>query len=162
MTRNPDMTRTHFPAAGVALAILSLAGSGCDRGDAHAATASDSTMFVGRENLAVAEQETLLVGPAIAGTLTAERSATVRAEVGGALIEVRAGPGQPVARGQVLGRIDDAGLRDAYPSAESAVTTAELNAGLARRNAERSRALAEAGAIADRDREQADWTLSSV
>lgn len=156
------MTRTHLPAAGVVLAILSLAGSGCGRGNAHAATAGDSTMFVGRENLTVAEQETLLVGPAIAGTLAAERSATVRAEVGGALLEVRAEPGQPVARGQVLGRIDDTGLRDAYTSAQSALQTAELNAGLARRNAERSRALAEAGAIADRDREQAEWTLSSA
>jgi RND family efflux transporter MFP subunit len=37
-----------------------------------------------------------------------------------------------------------------------------MTAGLARRNAERSRALAQAGAIADRDREQAEWNLSSA
>ncbi len=156
------MTRTHFPAAGLALALLSLAGSGCGRGNAHAATASDSTMFVGQENLTLAEQETLIVGPAIAGTLAAERSATVRAEVGGALIEVSAEPGQPVVRGQLLGRIDETGLRDAYTSARSALQTAELNAGLARRNAERARALAEAGAIAERDREQAEWNRSAA
>ena len=41
-------------------------------------------MIVGRENLTVAQQETLQVGPAISGTLEAERQAAVRAELGGA------------------------------------------------------------------------------
>lgn len=156
MTRTP----TARPMA-LAASLLFLA-AGCAREAAPPAAASDASMFVGRENLAIARQETLLVGPAISGTLDAERSATVRAEVGGALVEVLVEPGQPVARGQLLGRIDDTGVREGYTSAQSAAQTAELTVGLARRNAERTRALADAGAVAERDREQADWTLQSA
>lgn len=118
----------------LALGTLSLLAA-CG-GDAPAATPVDAPMFVGLENLIPARQETLLVGPAITGTLEADRAATVRAEVGGALIAALVEPGQSVGRGQELGRIDDAGLRDSYLSAQSAARTAEMNAGLARRNAE--------------------------
>ena len=146
-------------------ALLLLAGAlatGCARGGGHAVTSGEAAMFVGLENLTIARQETLQVGPAISGTLEAERKAEMRAEIGGALVAVSAEPGQPVAKGAVLGRIDDAGVRDAAASAQSALRTAQLNVGLARRNVERTRALAEAGAIADRDREQAEWNLSSA
>jgi RND family efflux transporter MFP subunit len=142
-----------------AAAALSAA---CARGGDQVVTTTESVMFVGLENLTVARQETLQVGPAISGTLEAERKAAMRAEVGGALIAVNAEPGQPVARGAVLGRIDDAGVRDAAASAQSALSTAEMNLSLAQRNAERARALAEAGAIADREREQSEWNLSAA
>jgi membrane fusion protein, multidrug efflux system len=143
-------------SAGAALAC------GCGRGATRAPGSAEAEMFVGLENLTVAQQETLQVGPVISGTLQPERQAQMRAEVGGAMVEVNVEPGQPVSRGAVLGRIDDAGLRDAATSAATALRTAELNLQLARRNAERSRALAAAGAIADRDREQAEWNLSSA
>jgi RND family efflux transporter MFP subunit len=119
-------------------------------------------MVVGRENITLARQETLQVGPALSGTLEADRSAAVRAEIGGAIVELNAEPGQAVAKGAVLARIDDSGVRDGYASAQSAVRTAELAVALAERNASRTHALADAGAIADRDREQADWNLSSA
>lgn len=150
-------SRTLVLAAAVALLVTA-----CGRDEAPSAGPADALMFVGQENLAIARQETLLVGPAIAGTLEAERAATLRAEIAGALIEVAVEPGQPVARGQLLGRIDDTGVRDSYVSAQSAARTAEMTAALARRNAERTRALAEAGAVADRDREQAEWSLSNA
>lgn len=134
----------------------------CGRGGGRAVAAGDAAMFVGLENLTVARQETLQVGPAISGTLEAERKAEVRAEVGGSIVAVSAEPGQSVAKGAILGRIDDAGVRDAAASAASAYRTAQMNVGLARRNAERTRALADAGAIADRDREQAEWNLASA
>jgi len=86
----------------------------------------------------------------------------VRAELGGAIVEIDAEPGQAVSQGAVLARIDDSGVRDSYTSAQSAVRTAELSVALAERNATRTHALADAGAIADRDREQADWNLSSA
>lgn len=143
-------------------AVLAAASGACGRGNAPAVAAADAALIVGRENITVARQETLQVGPAIAGTLEAERTAEVRAEVGGSVISIDAEPGQAVTRGQVLGRIDDTGLRDGYVSSQAAVHSAELNAGLARRNAERTRALAEAGAVADRDREQAEWNLSNA
>ena len=151
--------RLRLALVAVALAVLPGA---CVRGGEQTITTADSTMFVGLENLTVARQETLQVGPAISGTLEPEREAAIRAEVGGALIAVYAEPGQPVARGAILGRIDDTGVRDAAASAQSARNTAEINVALARRNAERARALAEAGAIADREREQAEWNLSTA
>jgi RND family efflux transporter MFP subunit len=157
------MTRSLITPGTLALiataAVLPVA---CGHRGREAVPTTESTMFVGLENLTVARQETLQVGPAISGTLEAERRAAMRAEVAGALISVNAEPGQAVARGAVLGRIDDAGVRDAAASAQSALTTAEMNVALARRNAERSRTLAQAGAIADREREQADWNLSAA
>jgi membrane fusion protein, multidrug efflux system len=157
------MTRTKTPLLSLALAVaLGVLPTACKhRGDAGVAT-SEPAMFVGRENLTIARQETLQVGPSLSGTLEAERQAQVRAEVSGALVAVNAEPGQTVTRGAVLGRIDDAGVRDAAASAQAALNTAEFNVDLARRNAERTRALADAGAIADRDREQAEWNLSSA
>ena len=118
--------------------------------------------MVGLENSTIARQETLQVGPSISGTLEAERSATVRAEVGGAVLEVLAEPGQAVAANAVLARIDETGFRDGMISAQAAVRSAEINAALARRNADRTRRLAEAGAVADREREQSEWILSTA
>ncbi|HXW96598.1 MAG TPA: efflux RND transporter periplasmic adaptor subunit [Gemmatimonadales bacterium] len=149
-------------ALALAVTIGPLAAAACKPAPPVATGSAEAAMFVGPENLTIAKQETLQVGPAISGTLEAERQAQVRAELPGALIAVEAEPGQPVQRGVVLGRIDDAGVRDAETSARSAVTTAELNVALARRNVERTRALANAGAIADRDLEQAEWNLSSA
>ena len=144
----------------LALTATLLLATACHRAAAPAAT--DQALLVGRENLIVAARETLQVGPALSGTLEAERSATVRAELGGALVAVEVEPGEPVARGTVLGRIDASGIRDAYESARTAVTTAELNVELAKRNADRARALANAGAIAAREQEQAEWNLSTA
>ena len=65
--------------------ILFTVSSAC-RGAAPASDAATSATLVGRENTTIARQETLQVGPSISGTLEAERSATVRAEVGGAVL----------------------------------------------------------------------------
>lgn len=156
------MTRTMHALFGSGTTALALVTLACGHGAAPATAGGDAAMVVGRENITVARQETLQVGPAISGTLEADRTAQVRAELGGALVAVNAEPGQAVARGEVLGRIDDSGVRDSHLSAQSAVRTAELAVALADRNASRTHALAEAGAIADKDREQADWNLSSA
>jgi len=141
--------------------ILLAVSSAC-RGAAPASDADASATLVGRENSTIARQETLQVGPSISGTLEAERSATVRAEVGGAVLAVLAEPGQPVEANAVLARIDETGFRDGVLSAQAAVRSAEINAALARRNAERSRRLAEAGAVAERELEQSEWILSTA
>jgi membrane fusion protein, multidrug efflux system len=149
------------------LLALSLAGgilataAGCHRQTSDPA-AADAGAWVGRENITVTTEHALQVGPAISGTLAAERSATMRAEVGGAIVALNVDAGQSVARGAVLARIDDAGLRDAYESAKAAVTTSEMNAQLARKNAERAQALTAAGATAERDLEVAQWTATSA
>ncbi|RPJ81233.1 MAG: efflux RND transporter periplasmic adaptor subunit, partial [Acidobacteria bacterium] len=45
-------------------------------------------VIIGKENTAQAAVEEILTGPLISGALQAEKEATVRAEVGGAVLEV--------------------------------------------------------------------------
>jgi RND family efflux transporter MFP subunit len=61
-----------------------------------------------------------------------------------------------VSAGTVLARIDDSAVRDASISARSAVTQASVAAQQAEKELQRSRALAAAGAIAERDVEGAE------
>ena len=76
-------------------------------------------------------------------------------ELGGQILETAVEAGQRVSRGQLLIRIDDAGVRDTYLSARSGVTAARSAAELAERELERMTTLAEAGAVAERQDEQA-------
>ena len=84
-----------------------------------------------------------------------EREAAVRAQVGGSVLQTFVDQGQAVRAGQTLGRIESGGLQDVYLSARSGVTAANNNADIARRELERAEKLLAAGAIAERDIEQA-------
>jgi RND family efflux transporter MFP subunit len=86
----------------------------------------------------------------------------MRAEIAGAIVALNVETGQQVAQGAVLARIDDSGVRDAYESAKTGLTTADVNYQLAKRNADRADALAKAGAIAERDLETAQWTATNA
>jgi membrane fusion protein, multidrug efflux system len=119
-------------------------------------------MTVGPENIAIVKADEITTGPALSGSLSAETQATVRAEVSGAVLQTYVEAGSPVRAGQELARIDDSGIRDAYLSAKSAVTTADNTVQLATREAERSETLAKAGAIAERQRDQARNQLTGA
>lgn len=161
------MQRDHSPRADRAAralagaALLAVAGGvlgACGRGDdggarAEAASAGPPPVVVGPENVAVVQRDTIRVGPAISGSLSPEREATLRAEVGGTVTAALVEPGQPVRRGQAMARIETSGLSDQVLSARSGVTSAELNYETAQRNAERNERLLEAGAIAAREAE---------
>ncbi|HEX8695010.1 MAG TPA: efflux RND transporter periplasmic adaptor subunit [Longimicrobium sp.] len=147
-------------AAFVLAAALALAGCGKE-GDAAEAKAPEAVV-VGPENVLVVQVEELRTGPALSGTLRAEREAQVRAEVGGTVLEVYADKGQAVRAGQPLARIEAAALRDAVLSAQSAVRTAEQSVTVAQRNAERTESLARAGAVAERDLETARWNVTNA
>lgn len=156
--------RQYKPGIGGAIA-LSLAAclAACGEHPKQASSVSaGAPAWVGKENIVLAERETLEVGPAIAGTLEAERQATIRAEVGGSVVALEVEPGQPVSRGAVLVRLDDDGIRDAYESSKAQVVTAEMTAELARRNADRAAQLAAGGAIADRELETAQWNQQNA
>ncbi len=153
-------TRT-ITRAGVA--ALLLAATACRRGEADEASASAAAgVTIGRENIAVVTSEPLASGPAISGTLAPERDATIRAQVGGAVLAVLVDQGSRVAANAVLARIDDRTLRDAFLSARSAMTTAQTTAERAGHDLERSERLSAAGAIADRDLEQARLTNTAA
>jgi len=138
------------------LAATALSVTACKKNDADAATAkAPETMLVGPENVTVVRAEQIRSGPAISGSLAPERSATIRAEMSGAIVQTYAEAGQRVRRGQALAQIDATVLRDQALSARSAVTTSQSSYDIAKREVERSDALNKAGAIAERDVERA-------
>ena len=153
------MIRRHLLA--VAAGALLLASCKSDDG-ASATETPEAIVTVGPENVAVATLSELRSGPPVSGSLEPEQAATVRAEVGGSVLRTFADAGQRVKRGQLLARLDDNALRDDFLSARSTVRSAETALELARRNAERSERLAEAGAVAERDLETARWDVTNA
>jgi len=99
----------------------------------------------------VVTRETIVTGPIISGELRAAREATVRAELGGSLVQLNVEEGQTVVRGVVLGRIEAPELEGSRRSAASALTSAENQLTVARRETERTEQLVGAGALAVRD-----------
>ena len=159
--RTRNITRVAIVAAVIAL----LSVEACKQNDAANASALESNtpaMTVGPENIAVVKAEEIKSGPALSGSLSPETQATVRSEVSGAVLQTFVEVGSSVRQGQELARIDDSGIRDAYLSAKSAVTTADNTVQIAEREAGRAETLAKAGAIADRQRDQARNQLTGA
>jgi RND family efflux transporter MFP subunit len=119
-------------------------------------------MILSAENLVTVATRRLESGPVLAGTLEAETSATVRAEVMGTVTAALVEEGERVSRGQILARIDAAALRDALLSAESAVRSAQQQLEVARRDADRAAALLRAGAVAEKQVEAARWNAAQA
>lgn len=136
------------------IAVASL--SACKGGAAaDADAAAPETATVGVENIAVVVSGALQSGPTVSGNLIPEREAMIRAQVGGSVLQTYADQGQAVRAGQTLARIDGGGLQDVYLSARAGVTAANSSADIANHELERSQKLLAAGAIAERDIEQA-------
>jgi membrane fusion protein (multidrug efflux system) len=143
-----------LPLVGFAIVALSVAA--CKGKEAESATpTTPPSVAVGPENIAVVTEGELSSGPAISGALGPEREATVRAQVPGAVMKVNVDQGMRVRAGQSLAQIDDRTLRDAFLSARSGFNTAQNAAERAKRDLQRMERLAQAGAIAERDLEQA-------
>ena len=142
-------------AVAMAMSVAAVTFAGCKRGEAGdaKAEAAPAPTTVGVENVVVVSQAELASGPAISGNLQAAQEATVRAQIGGTVLQTLVDEGQRVSTGTLLARIDDRTIRDQYLSARSAVTSAQSAAEVAQRNLERNERLATAGAIADRDLE---------
>jgi RND family efflux transporter MFP subunit len=133
-----------------------------DTASAAETSSAASDMSVGPEAIAVVRAEEIRSGPALSGQLAPETQATVRAEISGAVLQTMVDVGAPVRQGQELARLDDAGIRDQYISARSGVTTAENSLQIAEREVQRAEALSKAGAIADRQRDQARNALTGA
>lgn len=136
-------------------ALLTL--GACKKGpsEADAANAKSAAMTIGTENIAIVTNGEVMSGPMLSGAIVPERDATIRAQVGGSVLQTYAEQGQRVGAGQLLARLDATGLQDTYLSARSAVTSASSGADIAARELARSQKLLAAGAIAERDIEQA-------
>jgi RND family efflux transporter MFP subunit len=124
--------------------------------------AETEALVIGAESVLLVERDAIHTGPVLSGTLEAERSATVRAEVGGSVLETTREEGQPVAAGEILARIQDNAVQDAYLSAQSGVRSAENALEVARREAERAERLVAGGALAARDLDLARSSLAAA
>ena len=153
-TETTTMTKTKNTLA-VVLTLLALGTAwACSRnGSAEEAPKAAAPVVVGPENVVLATADTIRTGPSISGTVDAERTATLRAEITAQVTAVLVEPGTPVLGGQVLVRLDASGIRDQYLSAQSALRAAESSADLARSDLARDQRLADAGALAQRQLE---------
>lgn len=147
-------------AALAAAALLVLAA--CGRESDAAQEKAPEALTLGPEAIAVVRQEEIRTGPQLSGSLSAEREAQVRAQVGGQVLAVYAEQGQAVRAGQPLARIDASALVDAATSARTGVASAQTALEVARRNYERAQTLNQAGAMSDRDLETARAQLSQA
>jgi len=154
MTGTTKSMNSIFRAAASATSLLFVfAAVGCRGRADKAPPAATGAIVVGPENVSIVKQEEITSGPAISGSLQPEKEATLRAQVGGPVMDAYVEVGQKVAKGQPLIRIDDSAIREQVLSARSAVTTAQNNLDLAEHNLQRSQTLIAAGAIAPRDLE---------
>ena len=149
---NRSMPRVLVPTA-----LLLVAACGGTEADAKAKgeAAPPAPTAVSAETLPVVRLEKISSGPALSGSLAAEREATVRAQLSGPVLSTHADQGSRGGAGTLLARIDDRTVRDQFRGARSGVTTAQSAADIAARELSRSEKLAEAGAIAERDLESA-------
>jgi membrane fusion protein (multidrug efflux system) len=155
------MTRTN-PSTQTLLAALllgaSLAAAACGRTSASEAapeTAAPSAVEIGPENTVTVAAADISVGPLVSGELRAQREATVRAEVGGSVLQVVPEEGQRVERGALLARIEARTAQDAVNSAQSQLRSAEQASDWATKEAARIENLVKGGALAERDLEVA-------
>lgn len=132
--------------------------SGCRRGSELAVPPA---VTLGPENLAAAIATTLQAGPAITGILKPRQIATARAEVAGPVRQVLVERGERVDPLRVLVVLDETGLRDQLLAARSALRAASNTLAVARQEEARSRRLAEAGGLAQRDLERAVATVQA-
>jgi membrane fusion protein, multidrug efflux system len=109
-----------------------------------------------------ATTDTIVVGPIVSGELRPQREATVRAELGGSLLQLTVEEGQSVGRGVLLARIETRTLDDVRRSAQSAVRSAENQLAVAQREVERTEKLVNAGALAARDLDVARNSVSTA
>lgn len=139
----------------VVLAALALAACGKEADGATADSTAAQAVTIGPEAVSIVRADTIMTGPAVSGTLTPEREARIRAQLGGPVLQVLVEPGERVGRGAVLARLDAAAVRDALLGARAGVTAAQSSHDLARRELERAQRLVKEGAIAQRDLEGA-------
>src|SRR5512139_2136620 len=117
MRQVPSTQRGAFSAGGRAgvlwgaLLVVCLAGCNEKRGEAAPAE-PEAPVRLGVENVVRVEPRKLQSGPVISGALRAREAATLRAEVGGPVLEVKVDQRQAVKRGQLLARIDGVTLQD--------------------------------------------------
>ena len=140
---NPDGRQSLIrQALSIIVCAAATASLACGSG-AEAPTEGPAAMQVGQENVVRVSRERIVAGPLISGRVRAREEATVRAEIGGPVLQVTVEEGQAVRRGTLLGRIEGKALQDAQRSATSAVRSGENQLALAQARSRTDRATGE-------------------
>lgn len=163
-TRALRTARPHRSVAPTTLLLASLAMglAACGKKPDASAAAPEQPTLITVDNISVVDTMAIASGPSLSGELMADRSASVRAEVPGSVVQVFVEVGQQVAAGTALARIDATTASAAELSARTGVTATEAQAAQAKKELDRSERLNAAGAIADRDLENARLTYSTT
>jgi len=127
-------------------------------GSASAKTASASAvaLLISPEDLITVQNNALSSGPVITGSVQPERRADLRAEVSAVVLQVLKENGEPVKRGDLLVRLDDASIRDSLNSAEAAVRASEQTLDQAERQFQRLKTLRASGMTSTSQLEDAE------
>lgn len=141
--------RLSRPSHLLLLALL-VAGSGCAGKKVEAKRAAAAATVIPVEVMPI-ERRDLVETLSLVGSVAANESAQVRAELAGIVREVTLEEGKPVKKGQLLVKIEDAEIAAQAEEAESAYQLALLNL-------KRSESLARTSSVtqADRDRSEAE------
>lgn len=140
-------SRTH-PSRHVLACLCIIAGlalAGCRPTPAANGTAAPPPIQLAAEDSFTLKPVALTSGPAITGSIQAERRADLRAEISALVLAVLRENGDPVQRGDPLVRLDETAIRDALASADAAQRAASLTLDQAARQLERQQKLRGSG-----------------
>jgi len=140
--------------------LLGCSTAGCRREEPEPETVP--IVVVEPEDIAVARVTELSAGPQISGSLEPEVEASILSEISGTVTTAPALEGERVSVGTLLAEIAEPALAERRRSIETAIAAAELAAENARRDLERMRTLAAAGAVARREIETAQNVLAAA
>lgn len=108
---------------------------------------TDLPTLIGPESLSTVVRRELRSGPLLSGSLQAREKAELVAETSGSVLEVPVELGDSVKRGQVVARIETAGLGEGYVSAKTGEAAAEQALELASINLQRTQTLVASGSV---------------
>lgn len=126
------------------------------------APAETPSVILAPEDIATVTRGPIETGPRISGTLEARVRAVVRSEVGGAVVAIGPEIGERVKKGDTLARVEAKSLGENVTSSQSAVTSAQAQLDLARREVERTAALVKGGAVAQRELDRAQSAATAA
>jgi RND family efflux transporter MFP subunit len=144
------------------LAVAAITVAACGKRTDASATDTEAPVVIGPENIAVVAETLLVDGPSISGTLAAEREARVNAELGGSILQVYVEVGQAVTEDQPLAQIEPQTAREQAEFTDALVLSFENNLRLARRNLDRSKRLAQGGAVSTAQMEQDELAVTQA
>jgi RND family efflux transporter MFP subunit len=130
--------------------------AGCGSGSPAEVPADPGPATLSSDDVAEVYQRAIATGPRISGSLEAGEKAVLRAEASGSVEEIRVELGDKVAKDALLARIDNQAVSGQVDATVSGLAAAEQDVAVADRELERTRTLADAGALSARDVDMAE------